>query len=173
MPGTELWLEDEDGRRLGPGQVGELVVRGRHVMRGYWNAPEQTAMRFRPGALPGERVCFSGDLFRTDEEGYFYFVSRKDDIIKTRGQKVSPREAEDVLYRIPGVQEAAVIGVPHAELGQAIKAFIVAPGAGLREASVIAHCKRHLEDFMVPRTVEFVSELPKTPSGKLRRMDLR
>ena len=173
MPGTELWLEDEEGKRLGHGQVGELVVRGRHVMRGYWNAPEQTAQRFRPGALAGERVCLSGDLFRTDEAGYFYFVSRKDDIIKTRGQKVAPRETEDVLYKIPGVREAAVIGIPHTELGQAIKAFIVAPGAGLRESSVIAHCKKHLEDFMVPRTVEFVAELPKTPSGKLRRMDLR
>lgn len=173
MAGTELWLEDEGGRRLGPGETGELIVRGRHVMRGYWNAPGLTAERFRPGALAGERVCRSGDLFRTDEEGYFFFVGRKDDIIKTLGRKVSPREAEDVLYRLPGVQEAAVIGVPHPELGQAIKAFIVAPGAGLREAAVIAHCKRHLEDFMVPRTVEFVSELPKTPSGKLRRMDLR
>lgn len=173
LDGTELWLEDEDGRRLGPGQVGELIVRGRHVMRGYWRSPEQTARRFRPGPLSGERVCCSGDLFRTDEAGYFYFVSRKDDIIKSRGQKVSPREAEDVLYTIPGVQEAAVIGIPHPELGQAIKAFIVAPGAGLIEAAVIAHCKKHLEDFMVPRAVEFVTELPKTPSGKLRRMDLR
>lgn len=172
LEGTELWLEDEDGRRLGPGQDGELIVRGRHVMRGYWGAPERTAERFRPAALPGERVCATGDLFRTDEAGYYYFVGRKDDMIKSRGQKVSPREAEDVLYRIPGVEEAAVIGVPHPELGQAVKAFIVAPGAGLREAAVIAHCKKHLEDFMVPRSVEFVSELPKTPSGKLRRRDL-
>ena len=173
LDGTELWLEDEDGARVGPGGVGELIVRGRHVMRGYWGAPERTAERFRPGPLPGERVCLSGDLFRTDEEGYFYFVSRKDDIIKSRGRKVAPREAEDVLYRIPGVLEAAVVGVPHPELGQAVKAFIVAPGSGLQEAAVIAHCRRHMEEFMVPRAVEFVSELPKTPSGKLRRMDLR
>lgn len=173
LDGTELWLEDEDGGRVGPGGVGELIVRGRHVMRGYWGAPERTAERFRPGALPGERVCRSGDLFRTDAEGYFYFVSRKDDIIKSRGRKVAPREAEDVLYRLPGVVEAAVIGIPHPELGEAVKAFIVAPGAGLKEAAVIAHCRKHMEDFMVPRAVEFVSELPKTPSGKLRRMDLR
>ncbi|MDD5305003.1 MAG: AMP-binding protein, partial [Elusimicrobia bacterium] len=173
LDGTELWLEDEEGRRVGPGEVGELVVRGRHVMRGYWRSPEQTALRFRPGPLAGERLCYSGDLFRTDEAGYFYFVSRKDDIIKSRGQKVSPRETEDVLYKLHGVQEAAVIGIPHPELGQAIKAFLVAPGAGLVEAAVIAHCKRHLEDFKVPRVVEFVTELPKTPSGKLRRMDLR
>ncbi|MBI2384731.1 MAG: AMP-binding protein [Elusimicrobia bacterium] len=172
LEGTELWLEDEDGGRLGPGEVGELIVRGRHVMRGYWGAPEETARRFRAGPLPGERVCCSGDLFRMDEAGYFYFVSRKDDIIKSLGRKVAPRETEDVLYRLPGVLEAAVVGVPHPELGQAVKAFIVAPGAGLLEAAVIAHCRKHLEDFMVPRTVVFVAELPKTPSGKLRRKDL-
>jgi len=173
LDGTELWLEDEDGRRVGPGAVGELVVRGRHVMRGYWGAPGQTALRFRAGEIPGERVCLTGDLFRVDDGGCYTFVGRKDDMIKCRGLKVSPRETEDVIYRIPGVEEAAVIGVPHPELGQAVKAFIVAPGAGLREAAVIAHCRKHLEDFMVPRTVEFVPELPKTPSGKLRRKDLR
>jgi amino acid adenylation domain-containing protein len=173
MPGTELWVEDENGRRLGPGEVGELVVRGRHVMRGYWQAPEMTAARFRPGPLPGERLCYSGDLFKTDAEGYFYFVSRKDDIIKSRGEKVAPREVENVLYTIPGVQDAAVIGIPDAFLGQAIKAFIVAPGAELTEAKVIAHCKGRLDDFMVPRQVAFLPELPKTPSGKIKRMDLR
>lgn len=173
MPGTELWLEGEDGARTSRGNVGELVVRGRHVMRGYWNAPELTAMRFRGGAIPGERVILTGDLFREDEDGFFFFVGRKDDMIKTRGLKVSPLEAESVLHKLPGVREAAVIGVPHPDLGHALKAFVVAPGAGLREAAVIAHCRRHLEEFMVPRTVEFVAELPKTPSGKLRRMDLR
>jgi long-chain acyl-CoA synthetase len=173
MPGTELWLQDEDGRRLGPGEVGELVVRGRHVMRGYWNDPALTAQKFRPGPLPGERICLSGDLFRMDEEGYFYFVSRKDDIIKSRGEKIAPREVENVLYTIRGVQDAAVIGVPDPMLGQAVKAFIVAPGAELTEAAVIAHCKAHLEEIMVPRQVEFRSELPKTGSGKVRRMDLR
>ena len=172
MPGTELWVEDEQGQRLGPGEVGELVVRGRHVMRGYWMAPELTAQRFRPGSLPGERICYSGDLFRTDEEGFFYFVSRKDDIIKCRGEKVAPREIENVLYTIPGVQDAAVIGIPDPVLGQAIKAFIVAPGAELTEAEVISHCKARLEDFMVPRQVEFRAELPKAGAGKIRRKDL-
>jgi acyl-CoA synthetase (AMP-forming)/AMP-acid ligase II len=87
IPGTEVWIEDERGRRLGPNQIGELVVRGRHVMRGYWNVPIATANRFRPGPLPGECVCHTGDLFRTDEDGYLYFVARKDDIIKSRGEK--------------------------------------------------------------------------------------
>jgi long-chain acyl-CoA synthetase len=173
MPGTELWIEDEAGERLGPGQVGELVVRGRHVMRGYWQAPELTAQRFRLGPLLGERVCYSGDLFKTDEEGYFYFVSRKDDVIKSRGEKIAPREVENVLYTIPGVQDAAVIGVPDPVLGQTVKAFIVAPGTVLTEAAVISHCKARLEEVMVPRQVEFRTELPKTGSGKIRRMDLR
>jgi long-chain acyl-CoA synthetase len=173
MPGTELWLEDDRGKRLGPGETGELVVRGRHVMRGYWGDPAHTAQKFRTGQLAGERVCYSGDLFRTDEEGYFYFVSRKDDIIKSRGEKIAPREIENVLYAIPGVQDAAVIGVPDPVLGQTVKAFIVAPGAKLTETDVISHCKSCLEEVMVPRAVEFRSELPKTGSGKVRRMDLR
>jgi len=173
MPGTELWIQDEEGRRLGAGEIGELVVRGRHVMRGYWNDPELTAQKFRSGSLPGERLCLTGDLFRMDEEGYFYFVSRKDDIIKSRGEKIAPREVENVLYAIRGVQDAAVIGVPDAMLGQTVKAFVVAPGANLTEAAVISHCKAHLEEIKVPRQVEFRNELPKTGSGKVRRIDLR
>jgi len=173
IPGTELWVEDESGNRLGPGEVGELVVRGRNVMRGYWDAPDLSAQRFRPGPLSGERICYSGDLFKTDEEGYFYFVSRKDDIIKSRGEKVAPREVENVLYTIPGVQDAAVIGIPDPTMGQAVKAFIVAPSGSLTEAAVISHCKARLEEFMVPRQVEFRTELPKTGSGKIRRIDLK
>lgn len=173
IPGTELWIEDESGQRLGPGEIGELVVRGHNVMRGYWNDPDLTAQRFRPGPLPGERVCYSGDLFKMDDEGFFYFISRKDDIIKSRGEKVAPREIENVLYTIPGVQDAAVIGVPDPLMGQVIKAFIVAPSTTLTEAAVISHCKARLEEFMVPRQVEFRAELPKTGSGKIRRIDLR
>jgi long-chain acyl-CoA synthetase len=173
MPGTELWVADEQGNRLAPGEVGELVVRGRHVMRGYWNDPAATAQRFRPGPVPGERLCYSGDLFRMDAEGFFYFVSRKDDIIKSRGEKIAPREVENVLYTIPGVQDAAVIGVPDPLWGQVVKAFIVAPGGDLTEASVVGYCKARLEDVMVPRQVEFRSELPKTPSGKIKKLELR
>jgi acyl-CoA synthetase (AMP-forming)/AMP-acid ligase II len=173
IPGTELWIEDENGQRLAPGGVGELVVRGRHVMRGYWMDPERTNERFRPGPLPGERVCHSGDLFRTDEKGLFYFVSRKDDIIKSRGEKIAPREVENVIYSMKGVQEAAVIGVPDPVLGQIVKAFIVAPGMELTQSAVISYCKARLEEFMVPRQVEFRNELPKTGSGKIRKIDLR
>ncbi|HXG46707.1 MAG TPA: AMP-binding protein, partial [Methylomirabilota bacterium] len=172
IPGTEAWVEDEQGRRLGPGQVGELVVRGRHVMRGYWGAPEATAARFRPGPIPGERVCYSGDLFRMDEEGCFYFVGRKDDIIKSRGEKVAPREVENVLHALPGVVEAAVVGVPDPILGQSIKAVLVSRDPKLTANAVLAHCRAHLEDFMVPKLVEFRQTLPKSPSGKVRKEEL-
>ena len=172
IPGTEVWIEDEQGQRLEPNQVGELVIRGGHVMRGYWEAPEATAARYRPGPIPGERVCYSGDLFRTDEDGYFYFVGRKDDIIKSRGEKVAPKEIENVLYGLRGVVEAAVIGVPDLVLGQAIKALIVTDGVELTERGVLRHCRDHLEDFMVPQIVEFKDELPKTGSGKIKKTEL-
>lgn len=172
IPGTEVWIEDQAGQRLGPGAVGELVVRGRHVMRGYWENPAATAERFRPGPISGERLCYTGDLFRSDEAGYLYFVSRKDDIIKTRGEKVAPKEVENVLHGLTGVVEAAVVGVPDPVLGQAVKAVVVARDGALTAAEVLHHCQRHLEDFMVPKHVEFRSELPKTPSGKIKKAEL-
>jgi long-chain acyl-CoA synthetase len=172
IPGTEAWIEDESGKRLGPGEVGELVVRGRHVMRGYWEAPEATTKRYRPSAIPGEFYCYTNDLFRLDEEGFFYFVSRKDDIIKSRGEKVAPKEVESILYAIPGVKEAAVIGVPDAILGQAVKAFIVSTDANLTEKQVLAFCRARMEDYMVPKVVEFRPQLPTTSSGKLTKIGL-
>jgi len=174
IPGTEVWLVDEEGNRLPNGSMGELVARGRHVMRGYWGDPEMTATRYRPGPIPGERVCYTGDLFRSDEEGYMYFVARKDDIIKSRGEKVAPKEVETVLYQLKGVTEAAVVGVPDPLLGQAVKAFVVVSGGQtLTEAEVIRHCRANLEDFMIPKYVEFVAELPKTSSGKIKKTDLK
>jgi len=169
IPGTEVWLENKEGKRVGPGVVGELVVRGRHVMRGYWEAPELTASRYRPGPLPGERLCYTGDLFRMDEDGCMYFVGRKDDIIKSRGEKVAPKEVETVIYGLAGVVEVVVLGVPDPILGQAVKAVIVKDGSPLTASNVLAHCKANLEDFMVPKYVEFRDELPKSPSGKVKR----
>ena len=142
-------------------------------MRGYWQAPEATARRYRPGLVPGERLCYTGDLFRQDAEGFFYFVGRSDDIIKSRGEKVAPKEIEGVLYKLPGVREAAVLGVADPVLGQAIKAFLVlADGHTLTTGQVLAHCRAHLEDYMVPQQVEFRSELPKTSSGKITKKEL-
>lgn len=167
IPGTEVWLEDEEGERLGPGQTGELVVRGSHVMRGYWGDDELSARFYRPGPTPGERVLYSGDLFRMDDEGLLYFVARKDDIIKSRGEKVSPKEVEAVICELDGVQEAAVVGVPDAILGQAIKAYVVRTVDALTEQQVRRHCTARLENFMVPQQVEFVAELARNASGKI------
>lgn len=172
IPGTEAWLEDEAGQRLGPGCTGELVIRGPHVMRGYWEDAVATTAQFRPGPIPGERLCYSGDLFRTDDEGFFYFVGRKDDIIKSRGEKVAPREVESVLCSLKGVAEAAVLGVPDPVLGQAIKAFIIRSDEKLTAAQVLAHCRARLEDFMVPQSVEFRTILPKNASGKVDKRAL-
>ncbi|MBX7119741.1 MAG: acyl--CoA ligase [Gemmatimonadaceae bacterium] len=173
MPNEEVWLVDEAGNRLPNGATGELVIRGSNVMRGYWEKPEETAKRLRPGPIPGEMVLYSGDLFRTDDEGWLYFVARKDDIIKSRGEKVSPREVENAIHSLPGVYEVAVIGVPDDVLGQAIKAFVVKlPDAQFTERDVIRHCLSRLESFMAPKYVEFVAELPKTGTGKIKKTGL-
>jgi acyl-CoA synthetase (AMP-forming)/AMP-acid ligase II len=172
IPGTEVWIEAEDGSRLGAGEVGELVVRGRHVMRGYWGDPQATRERFRPGTIPGEQLCYTGDLFRMDEEGFLYFVSRKDDIIKSRGEKVAPKEVEEVIYRLAGVQEVAVFGVPDAVMGEIVKAMVVVENQEITPAHILRHCRQNLEDFMVPRYVEICSVLPKTSSGKIKKTGL-
>jgi long-chain acyl-CoA synthetase len=170
IPGTEAYVVDEHGARVTPGVVGELVVRGAHVMKGYWNDPEATARALRSGPFAWEKVLHTGDLFRADADGFLYFVARKDDIIKTRGEKVSPKEVENALYALPGIREAAVVGVPDPVLGLALKAVVAAdPQAHLTAHDVIRHCARHLEDFMVPKMVEFRDALPKTESGKISR----
>jgi acyl-CoA synthetase (AMP-forming)/AMP-acid ligase II len=173
IPGTEAYVVDADGARAAPGVTGELVVRGAHVMQGYWENPEATARALRPGPYPWEKVLYTGDLFRADDDGFLYFVGRKDDIIKTRGEKVSPKEVENALYALPGIREAAVVGVPDPILGLAIKAVVAAdPHANLSAHDVIRHCARHLEDFMVPKMVEFRDALPKTESGKISRREV-
>jgi len=143
------------------------------VMKGYWELPEETERRLKPGPLPGERVLYSGDLFRMDEDGYLYFLGRKDDIIKTRGEKVSPREVENVLYELPAVAEAAVVGVDDDVLGQAVKAVVtLKDGSTLTEREVLAHCASRLENFMVPKLVEFRTSMPKTTTGKIDKKTL-
>jgi acyl-coenzyme A synthetase/AMP-(fatty) acid ligase len=121
----------------------------------------------------GERVLCTHDLFTTDEDGDLYFVSRSDEMIKTRGEKVSPIQVENVLFALPGVKEAAVVGVPDEHLGEAIRAYVVREeGSSLKEAQVVRACREQLEAFAVPHEVRFVDDLPKTPSGKVRRKSL-
>jgi acyl-CoA synthetase (AMP-forming)/AMP-acid ligase II len=173
MPNVEVYVADDRGQPMGPGEVGELMVRGSNVMKGYWELPEETRRVLKPGRLPNETVLATGDLFRMDEEGYLYFVGRKDDIIKSRGEKVSPKEVENVLYRHPRIAEAAVVGVFDEILGQAVVA-VIAPkdGCELAEKDVLRHCTKHLEDFMVPQSVHIRPALPKTPNGKIDKKNL-
>lgn len=171
IPNTEVWIEDEEGKPVTtPGTPGELVVRGSHVMVGYWNTPEETARCLKPGRNSTERVLKTGDLFTMDEDGHLYFIARQDDLIKTAGERVGPREVENVLYELEAVKEAAVIGVPDDILGQAIKAFVVLrEGTELTDVEVIKLCQKRLEKFMVPKYVEFRLELPKTSTGKISK----
>ncbi|MBE2248985.1 MAG: AMP-binding protein [Myxococcus sp.] len=173
IPDTELWIVDEQGNKVGPNVVGTLVIRGATVMKGYWEKPEATAEKLKPGPVPGELVLHTGDLCRLDDEGYLYFVGRSDDIIKSRGEKVAPKEVEGALMNIPGVKEAAVVGVPDELLGQAVKAFVVLEqGVTLTEKELMKECQKRLENFMVPKHIAFLDELPKTTTGKIKKTGL-
>jgi acyl-CoA synthetase (AMP-forming)/AMP-acid ligase II len=174
IPNTEVYLVDEAGRRItAPNTVGELVVRGPHVMQGYWNLPEETARRLKPGFPPWEKHLYTGDLFKMDEEEFLYFVARKDDLIKTGGELVSPKEVEDVLYELPDVSEAAVKGRPDEILGQTVAAFVVLQeGSKVCEGDILAFCRERLEGHKMPRAVRILPGFPKTPSGKISKLDL-
>ena len=174
LPGTQVQVVDDAGREVEPGAVGELLVRGEHVMQGYWGDPEATAAALQPGRLPGDRVLRTGDLFCRDATGRLHFVGRRDDMITTRGEKVAPRAVEEVVCTAPGVLEAAVVGVADDALGEAVVAHVSGqPGVALQPREVRRHCARHLEDFQVPRQVVVHPVLPKLDNGKLDRMALR
>jgi acyl-coenzyme A synthetase/AMP-(fatty) acid ligase len=142
-------------------------------MVGYWNAPELTASALRPGEHPGDRVLYTNDLFTMDEDGDLFFVARNDEVIKTRGEKVSPAEVDAVLFAIDGVKDAAVVGVPDEVLGEAVRGYVVLDdGVELTEREILRICRARLPLFAVPQRIVFVTDLPKTPSGKVRRKSL-
>lgn len=173
MLNEEVYIVNEKGEQAAPGEVGELVVRGANVMLGYWELPEESAKYLRDGKYPGEKVLYTGDLFKMDEEGYLYFVARKDNIIKCKGEKVSPKEIENVLYSLDGIAEAAVVGVPDEILGQAVKAYVsIQEETKLSERDILRHCSQHLENFMIPKYIEIVQSLPKTETGKIKKQEL-
>jgi len=161
-------VDIETGEDLPPGQIGELVVKGPQVMKGYWNRPEETAKTLKDGWL------YTGDMAKMDEDGFFYIVDRKKDMIIAGGYNIYPRDVEEVLYQHPKVKEAIVVGVPDAYRGETVKAYIVVKeGETLTEQEVIDFCNAHLARYKVPRLVEFRSELPKTAVGKVLRRQLR
>jgi long-chain acyl-CoA synthetase len=168
LPGTLAKVVDQEtgSREMPPGEVGELIIQGPQVMSGYWRTPRETAMVLRDGWL------YTGDLARMDEDGYFYIVERKKDLIIAGGYKIYPREVEEVLYQHPGVKEAVALGVPDAYRGETVKVVIVPQdGTSLTAADIEAHCRGLLAVYKVPRIIEFRPELPKSLVGKvLRRM---
>lgn len=173
IPGTEAIVLDDFGNPVEPGETGVLHVRGPHIMMGYWRAPELTARSLREGPYPGERMLCTYDHFTVDADGDLYFVDRSDDIIKTRGEKVSSVEVENALHEISGIRQAAVVGVADDLLGQAVRAYVVLQeGTELNEREIIRACRSKLENFMVPRDVVLVEELPQTESGKVRKKSL-
>ncbi|ATY85549.1 long-chain fatty acid--CoA ligase [Kyrpidia spormannii] len=170
VAGTEARIVDiaTGLQELPPGEPGELVVRGPQVMKGYWNRPEETAQVLRDGWL------HTGDIATRDDDGYYYIVDRKKDMIIASGFNVYPREVEEVLYTHPGIQEAAVVGVPDPYRGETVKAYVVCkPGVTLTRDEVIAFCRERMAHYKAPTEVEFREELPKSSVGKILRRALR
>lgn len=165
--GNEMKIFDEADSELPPGQIGEIVLRGENVMKGYFKDPEATAQAFRGGWL------HTGDLGYKDEDGFFYVVDRKSDLIIRGGENIYPREIDDVLYQHPAVKDAATIGVPDDVYGEEVKAFVVLKqGIRCTEAELIAFCRARLADYKCPKTISFLEEIPKGPTGKLLKRKL-
>jgi acyl-CoA ligase (AMP-forming) (exosortase A-associated) len=181
IPNAELMVVHLDGSPCRPGETGELVHRGALVSMGYWNDPAKTAERFRPApvrdaALPlTEIAVWSGDLVRTDEEGFLYFVGRNDDMIKVSGYRISPTEVEEVMHATGLAAEVAALGVPHPQWGQAVVAVALPrEGAAFDGDSMLAACKQHLPAYMVPAHIEVATAaLPRNPNGKIDRKALQ
>jgi long-chain acyl-CoA synthetase len=168
VPSTEISIRDDDGRELPLGQPGEICIRGPQVMAGYWQRPEETAK-----VMTADGFFRSGDIGVVDERGYFKIVDRKKDMILVSGFNVYPNEVEDVVTQMEGVLECAAVGIPDAKAGEAVKLVIVRSNPAVTEAEVRKYCEAHLTGYKRPKVVEFRTELPKTPVGKILRRELR
>jgi len=168
MPSTELTLLDDDGREVPTGTPGEIAIRGPQVMAGYWQRPDETAK-----VMTADGFFRTGDIGVVDERGYFKIVDRKKDMILVSGFNVYPNEVEDVITQMPGVLECAAVGVPDDKAGEAVKAVIVKKDPGITEADVRSWCESNLTGYKRPKIIEFRTELPKTPVGKVLRRELR
>ena len=168
MPLTDLQLLDDDGNEVPMGQPGEIAIKGPQVMAGYWQRPDETAK-----VMTADGYFRTGDIGTVDERGYFKIVDRKKDMILVSGFNVYPNEVEDVITQMPGVLECAAVGVPDSKAGEAVKVVIVKKDPNVTEADVRAYCEANLTGYKRPKIVEFRTELPKTPVGKILRRELR
>lgn len=164
---VENKVVNELGEDLPAGEVGELIVRGPNVMKGYYKMPEETNATIRDGWL------YTGDLAKVDEEGYFYIVDRKKDLIIVGGYNVYPREVEEVLFAHPGVLEAAVVGLPDPDFGESVNAYVVLKDKSATVEDLTAYCAEHLAKYKVPKNIEILEDLPKNTTGKILRRSLK
>jgi long-chain acyl-CoA synthetase len=167
IEGVEMKVVDDDDAEVAQGDVGEIVIRGHNVMKGYWNKPDATAEAVRDGWF------HSGDMGTVDEDGYFFIVDRKKDMIIRGGYNVYPREIEEVLYEHPAVREAAVVGIPHDEYGEEVAAAVaLKAGEQVTEQELRDYVKDQVAAYKYPRRVWFVEELPKGPTGKILKREI-
>ncbi|MEO6974011.1 MAG: AMP-binding protein, partial [Rhodoferax sp.] len=168
LPSTWFKLLDDDGNEVAPGQPGEIAIKGPQVMAGYWQRPDETAKAMTP-----DGYFKSGDIGTVDERGFFKIVDRKKDMILVSGFNVYPNEIEEVVAGLEGVLECACVGVPDEKSGEVVKLVVVKKDPTLTEAQVRAFCKANLTGYKQPRVIEFRTDLPKTPVGKILRRELR
>jgi len=170
LPLSSTWFKllNDEGREVAPGQPGEIAIKGPQVMAGYWQRPDETSKVMTP-----DGYLKSGDIGVMDEKGFFRIVDRKKDMVLVSGFNVYPNEVEDVVSKMDGVHECACVGVPDEKTGEAVKLVIVKKNPELTEAQVRAYCKENLTGYKQPRVVEFRTELPKSPVGKILRRELR
>lgn len=174
IPGTEVFLLSRDGNPVPNGERGILHIRGPHIMAGYWKDEVLTNKMLKPGVIPGDKILCAQDWFKMDEDGFLYFQGRNDDIIKTKGEKVSPVEVENVIYKNPGVKEVLVLGVTDKVLGESIVAFLTLHNnVKVSEKDIQQECAGNLEPFMIPQKIILLSEMPKSSNGKIDKMELR
>jgi long-chain acyl-CoA synthetase len=168
MPNTEMKLLDDDGNEVALGERGEIAIKGPQVMAGYWQRPDETAK-----VMTADGFLRTGDIGVVDERGFFKIVDRKKDMILVSGFNVYPNEVEDVVAQMPGVLECAAVGVRDAKTGEAVKLVVVKKDLSITEADVRAYCEVNLTGYKRPKVVEFRTDLPKSPVGKILRRELR
>jgi long-chain acyl-CoA synthetase len=168
LPNTYMKLLDDEGSEVPPGQAGEIAVKGPQVMAGYWQRPDETAK-----SMTADGFFKTGDIGTVDERGFFKIVDRKKDMVLVSGFNVYPNEVEDVVAKLDGVLECAMVGVPDEKTGEAVKLVIVKKDPGLTEEKVREYCRANLTGYKQPKIIEFRTDLPKTPVGKILRRDLR
>ena len=168
LPHLHVRVVDDNGRDVVPNEMGEIILKGPKVFKGYWKNPEATAGAIRKGWF------YTGDMGTLDEDGYLYIMDRKKDIIISGGENIASPEVERVIFELPAVLEAAVVGIPHPKWLEVPKAYVaLKSGASLTKEDLIEHCMKKLAKFKVPKEIEFINQLPRNPSGKVLKRELR